>query len=162
MRRNTLFVLVLVAVISMSAPWQHLWCRAASEPAASGLVQTTRVGLLDLARIFTVHVEFKKRTDLLRQAKRQAEIQVQVNEQKRDFFEREARMYLEIYQEIMAEVGKYSDARGIGLVMRFNGDPLDENDPAGIQKQLNKAILYHKGIDITDDIIRIVNAKPVT
>jgi len=90
--------------------------------------------------------------------KRQAEIQVQVNVQKRDFFEQEAKMYYTVYQEIMEQVRYYSDKHGILLVMRFNGDPLDENDPQGIQKELNKAVLYHnKMIDITPYILDAVN-----
>lgn len=89
-----------------------------------------------------------------------AEVTVTINEQKKAFFEEEAAMYFETYQEIMAEVSKLADARGIGLVMRFNGDPYDANDPQAVQKELNKAILYHKGIDITDEIIALVNAKP--
>ncbi|OYV81630.1 MAG: hypothetical protein B7Z73_17865 [Planctomycetia bacterium 21-64-5] len=90
--------------------------------------------------------------------KRQAEIQVQVNVQKRDFFEQEAKMYYTVYQEIMEQVRYYSDKHGILLVMRFNGDPLDENDPQGIQKELNKAVLYHnKMIDITPYVLDAVN-----
>ena len=90
--------------------------------------------------------------------KRQAEIQVQVNVQKRDFFEQEAKMYYTVYQEIMEQVRYYSDKHGILLVMRFNGDPFDENDPQGIQKELNKAVLYHnKMIDITPYILDAVN-----
>lgn len=91
-------------------------------------------------------------------AKRNAEIQVQVGVQKRDFFEQEAKMYFSVYQEIMEQVRYYSDKHGILLVMRFNGDPLDENDPQGIQKELNKAVLYHnKMIDITPYILDAVN-----
>ncbi|MGH7136000.1 MAG: hypothetical protein ACREHD_09685, partial [Pirellulales bacterium] len=86
------------------------------------------------------------------------ELQVQLN--KKDFFEREAAIYLEVYQEIMKDVATYADARGITLVMRFNGDNIDLNDPSGVAKELNKLIIYHKGIDITDEILQIVNAKP--
>lgn len=90
--------------------------------------------------------------------KRQAEISVQVNVQKRDFFEQEAKMYYTVYQEVMEQVRYYCDKHGILLVMRFNGDPFDENDPQGIQKELNKAVLYHnKMIDITPYILDAVN-----
>lgn len=91
-------------------------------------------------------------------AKRQADITVQVNKQKRDFFEQEAKMYYTVYQEIMEQVRYYSDKHGILLVMRFNGDPYDENDPQALQKELNKAVLYHnKMIDITPIILDAVN-----
>jgi Skp family chaperone for outer membrane proteins len=91
-------------------------------------------------------------------AKRSADIQVQVNKQKRDFFEQEAKMYYTVYKEVMEQVQYYSDKHGILLVMRFNGDPYDENDPQALQKELNKAVLYHnKMIDITPIILDAVN-----
>jgi Skp family chaperone for outer membrane proteins len=91
-------------------------------------------------------------------AKRTADIQVQVQKQKRDFFEQEAKMYYNVYQEVMEQVKYYADKHGIMLVMRFNGDPYDENDPQALQKELNKAVLYHnKTIDITPIILDAVN-----
>lgn len=93
-------------------------------------------------------------------ARGSAELQVKVQEQKKDFFEQEAGVYYQVYQQIMKQVEKYADEHGINLVMRFNGDPVDLNDPQGIQKELNKAVLYHKGIDITDKILAILNAEP--
>ncbi|HEV3342527.1 MAG TPA: OmpH family outer membrane protein [Pirellulales bacterium] len=94
-------------------------------------------------------------------ARDQADITVLVNAQKVAFFEQEAKMYYEVYLQVMSEVKKYAEPRGIKLVMRFNGDPYDENDPQALQKELNKAVLYHQGIDITDDIIAIVKSKPI-
>jgi Skp family chaperone for outer membrane proteins len=90
--------------------------------------------------------------------KRSADLQVQVQLQKKTFFEQEAKIYYTVYQEIMEQVKYHSDKHGIVLVMRFNGDPLDENDPQGIQKELNKAVLYYnKVIDITPIILDAVN-----
>jgi Skp family chaperone for outer membrane proteins len=96
-------------------------------------------------------------------AKRTAEIQVQVQKQKRDFFEQEAKMYYTVYQEIMEQVRYYADKHGVLLVMRFNGDPYDENDPQALQKELNKVVLYHnKMIDITPIILDAVNPQRPT
>ena len=90
--------------------------------------------------------------------KRGADLQVQVQLQKKSFFEQEAKIYYTVYQEIMEQVKYHADKHGIVLVMRFNGDPLDENDPQGIQKELNKAVLYYnKVIDITPIILDAVN-----
>ena len=91
-------------------------------------------------------------------AKRTAEVQVQIQVQKRNFYEQEAKMYYTVYQEVMEQVRYYSDKHGILLVMRFNGDPYDETDPQAVQKELNKAVLYHnKMIDITPIILDAVN-----
>lgn len=199
MRRNVVIVAAFIAVLAFTDAGRLVWS-AGGGPVEVPRAPAAKIGLLDLARVFANHDEFKKLSDLLRadvakaeeelkrrkaeveaqQAKLaklekgsdeyvaqeeeitrvQAEIQTKVNVQKADFFKQEAQMYLQVYQQIMVEVGKLSRARGINLVMRFNGDPIDPNDPQGIQKELNKAILYHDGIDITDDVLRAVNAKP--
>lgn len=91
-------------------------------------------------------------------AKRTAEVQVQIQVQKRNFFEQEAKIYYTVYKEIMEQVQYYAEKHGILLVMRFNGDPSDENDPQSVQKELNKAVLYYnKMIDITPIILDAVN-----
>lgn len=86
-----------------------------------------------------------------------AELTAHVNERKKRFFQTEAAIYSECYREIMAEVERYAKQRGINLVMRFNRDPHDPADPQSVQKELNKAILYQDGIDITDEILQSVN-----
>lgn len=86
-----------------------------------------------------------------------AELTAQVAQQKKRFFEKEAAIYYECYREIMAEVEGYSKERGINLVMRFNGEPFNSADPQAVQKELNKAVLYHDGIDITNEILQAVN-----
>jgi Skp family chaperone for outer membrane proteins len=90
--------------------------------------------------------------------KRQAELQVQVGKQKRDFYEQEAKIYYSTYKEVMDQVRYYAEKNNILLVMRFQGDPYNENDPQGLQKELNKPILYHNiAIDITPFILEAVN-----
>lgn len=86
-----------------------------------------------------------------------AELKESVNERKKRFFEMEAAIYSECYRETMAEVERYAKQRGINIVLRFNGDPYDPADPQSVQKELNKAILYQDGIDITDEILQSVN-----
>lgn len=199
MRRNVFIIALFIAVLAFFDVGRFVWS-AGGGPVEVPRAPAAKVALLDLARVFANHDDFKKLSDVLRadvakaeeQLKQrkadaealqeklaklekgsaeyvaqedeitrvQAEIQLHVNVQKHDFFEQEARMYLQVYQQIMLELGKLSRARGINLVMRFNGDPLDPDDPQGVQKELNKAILYHDGIDITDDVLRAVNAKP--
>ena len=90
--------------------------------------------------------------------KRNAELQVQVGMQKRNFYEQEAKIYYSTYKEVMDQVRYYAEKHNILLVMRFQGDPYNENDPQGLQKELNKAILYHNSmIDITPIILEAVN-----
>ena len=90
--------------------------------------------------------------------KRQAELQVQVGMQKRNYYEQEAKIYYSTYKEVMDQVRYYAEKHNILLVMRFQVDPYNENDPQGLQKELNKDILYHNSmIDITPIILEAVN-----
>jgi len=98
-------------------------------------------------------------------ANRQAELNVKVQLQKKDFLQREAKIYFNVYQEVMDEVKYYAERNHITLVLRFNGDEIDTNDPQDVLKELNKAVVYYnKAIDITpiirDELLRRQPAAP--
>ena len=93
-------------------------------------------------------------------AKKAAELNLRVSIQKKDFLEQEAKIYYNVYQEITEHVKYYSEANGIALVLRFNGDPIDRNDPQEVLKELNKSVLYYnRTIDITPIILDQINRK---
>lgn len=90
--------------------------------------------------------------------KRESDLRVQVGMQKRDFNEKEARIYYNIYKEVMDQVRYYADKHGILLVMQFSGEPVDESDPGSIKQSLAKQVLHHNpAIDITPIILDAVN-----
>lgn len=98
-------------------------------------------------------------------AKRQSDMAVQVQLQKKDFLQREAKIYHNVYQELMQEVDYYAANNGIALVMRFNGDTVDASKPEDVLRDINKPIVwYPKDRDITPFILQRVNrpeANPV-
>lgn len=82
--------------------------------------------------------------------KLQADIQVEVATQRKDFLREEAAIYYTIYQEVQDAIKAYCERNGIVLVMRFNGEPPDPNNPQEVMQDLNKAVVYyHRAIDIT-------------
>jgi Skp family chaperone for outer membrane proteins len=92
--------------------------------------------------------------------KRQAQLGADVNLRKKNFAEQEARNYYTVYQEVTEAIKRFCDERGIVLVLRFNGDPIDSENPQEIVKALNNTVLhYHKDIDITPHILAMVNRK---
>lgn len=100
--------------------------------------------------------EFKQLEEDL--TKRQADVQVQLAMQKRDFGEREAKIYYAVYKEVMEHVRSYAERHGILLVMQFNGEPVDETDGATLRAELTKQVLFHHpAIDITPTILDAVN-----
>lgn len=101
--------------------------------------------------------EFKELEEDL--AKRQADLQVQVNIQKRNFMEQEAKIYLQIYREVLDHVKHHAEKYGISLVLRFNGDPIEGDDLQGVMRELNRQVVYHnRAIDITPIVLEACNA----
>lgn len=93
-------------------------------------------------------------------AKRQADLQVQVNIQKRNFMEQEAKIYLSIYREVIDHVKYHAERNGISLVLRFNGEPLEGEDLQGVMQYINRQVVhYNRAIDITPIVLDACNAN---
>ena len=102
--------------------------------------------------------EYKSREgDLARQ---QAELQVKIGQERKNFLEREARVYYHIYEEIYKSVVTFATRARIGLVLRFNSDDMKEDDRASVLQGVNKAVVFHQGLDITRWIIEDLNRRP--
>ena len=65
----------------------------------------------------------------------------------------EANIYYGCYEEIGAVLKGYAEQHDIRLGAAFNGDPVDREDPQEVLKELNKSVIYHSEIDITNDIL---------
>lgn len=130
--------------------------------AAEHNVQKARQSLQELAKKLDDYKkgtpEFKNLEEEL--AKRDADIKLQVNVQRRNFAEQQSKIFYSIYQQVAEAVKQYSQQNGIQLVMRFNGDQPDPTDPDDIVRALNKSVVYNAPeIDITPAILRMVNAQ---
>ena len=91
-------------------------------------------------------------------AKLQADVGVRVQLEKKDFLQREAKIYHSVYQEIAQHVRYYSQTNGISMVLRFNGDPSDVNKPDTVIREINKQVVWYAGhLDITPVILARVN-----
>jgi len=94
-------------------------------------------------------------------ASRSADLSVQAKLQQKQFLEREAKMYYNVYREIIDAVHYYAQRNNIQIVLRFNGAPVDTNDPQEVLKELNKAIVWHTPtVDITPYILAQLNRTP--
>lgn len=91
-------------------------------------------------------------------AKKQADLQVQVQLQKKNFLQQEAKIYHSVYVEIMDVVNAYASRSGLAMVMRFNGDPVSIDNPQDVLRDINKPIVwYPKDHDITPYILEQLN-----
>lgn len=100
--------------------------------------------------------EFKKlEADI---AKAQGDFNVNAQLQKKDFMDREAKVYLQVYNEIERAVSQFARENGIAIVHRFDGDPVDTNDRNRILGSITKPIVYYDSqYDITPDILKMLN-----
>jgi len=93
-------------------------------------------------------------------ATRQADLNVQLQLQRKEFLLREAKLYHSVYQEIEQEVSYYANSMGIAMVLRYNGDPVDGENPEDVLRNINKPVVcFAPGMDITDTILQRLNAR---
>jgi len=104
--------------------------------------------------------EFKKLESEI--AKAQGDFNVDAQLQKKEFMDREAKVYLSVYTEVEKAVEQFAREHRIAIVHRFDGDPVDNSDRNQILRGITKPIVYiEPGIDITPDVLKMLNAPVV-
>jgi len=91
-------------------------------------------------------------------AREAANLDVEAGLKRKEILEKEAKVYYDTYIEMIAAVKAFCGPRKIGLVLRFDGEEIDPNDRASVFRGVNRPVVYQDGIDITLDILDIVNA----
>jgi Skp family chaperone for outer membrane proteins len=76
---------------------------------------------------------------------------------KKDVLEREAKIYHEVYREIEEAVKSFADRHNISLVLRYDGEDIDQNDRNSVLRGVNRAVVYQDKINITYEILQMVN-----
>ena len=75
--------------------------------------------------------------------------------------EREAKVYYQTYLEVVDAVNYYAKRQNIGLVLRFNGEPVDPNRREDVLREINKPVVMQDQIDITPRRARAAEPRPV-
>jgi Skp family chaperone for outer membrane proteins len=117
------------------------------------------LGLMEKLKTFSPGTPDYKRleTDIV---SGQAQLATRAKLQEKEFTEREARNYYTIYREINDEVKNFADFYKINIVLRYNSDVPDVNDPQSVLRDINKPIVYlASGLDITDTILQTINSR---
>jgi Skp family chaperone for outer membrane proteins len=93
-------------------------------------------------------------------ATRQADLNVQLQLKRKEFMLNEAKIYNAVYQELEQEVRYYASNAGISIVFRYNGDPVDSENPEDVLRNINKPVVcFAPGMDITDIILQRLEAR---
>ena len=88
------------------------------------------------------------------------ELQQYIQQERGELQKREAAIFIEFYKALEEEVHKYAKAKGIKLVIRQQENSLDENQPLPqIINSLNRGIIFEDELDITDDIVKALDAR---
>jgi len=90
-------------------------------------------------------------------ARMMAEFQLKMGRQRKEFMEREAKVYYQTYLEVVDAVNYYAKRQNIGLVLRFNGEAIDPNRRDEVLREINKPVVVQDSIDITGDVLVLLN-----
>jgi Skp family chaperone for outer membrane proteins len=91
-------------------------------------------------------------------AKRQAQFTATSQLRGRDIARREAKIWLDVYREICDATNDYMQRNNIDMVMRFNGDPVDPEEPDSVREFLARSVISHRSeLDITPAILQSMN-----
>jgi Skp family chaperone for outer membrane proteins len=92
--------------------------------------------------------------------KSQTELQVQFQLQQGEFKQRRAKVFFEAYQEVYSLTEAFCNQYGIDMVMQFNGDQPDVEQPESMLGYVAKPMVWHKQqLDITPRIYQMLNQQ---
>lgn len=95
-------------------------------------------------------------------ARMKADFSIKAGRIRKDFLEREAKVYFQTYQEVSQAVQYYAQQHNLGLVLRFNGDQIDPNRREDVLRGINKTVVHQNGIDITPDVLALLERGGIT
>ena len=99
--------------------------------------------------------EFKKMDEDI--ARQMAEFNLKMGKLRKEFLEREAKVYYQTYLEVVDAVKYYAKRQNIGLVLRFNGETVDPSRRDEVLREINKPVVLQDQIDITPDVLALIN-----
>lgn len=99
--------------------------------------------------------EYKKMDEDI--ARQMADFNLKMGKLRKEFLEREAKVYYQTYLEVVDAVKYYAKQHNIGLVLRFNGEPVDPNRRDEVLREINKPVVVEDNIDITPDVLALLN-----
>ncbi len=95
-------------------------------------------------------------------AKSDSELRVQLTLEQKALAEEEAKIYYETYKQVEEVTADFAARYRIGLVLRHSGSEMKPEDPNSVRMGLMKMVIYQKGLDITDQIIKEINRDTPT
>jgi Skp family chaperone for outer membrane proteins len=98
--------------------------------------------------------DFKRLDEEL--ARQKADFSIKQGTIRRDFLEREAKIYYQTYTQVSYAVNQYASGNNIGMVLRFNGDQIDPAQREDVMRAIMQPIVYQNNVDITPDVLALL------
>lgn len=93
-------------------------------------------------------------------AKASAEFETFRRSTQREILKEESQIYHQIYMEVADAVKKYSKFYKYTLVLRFNREDLNPEDPQGLIQGMNRQVVFHQEEDdMTNSVLQHLNDK---
>ena len=93
-------------------------------------------------------------------ATRQADLNVLITLQRKEFLQQEARIYYIVYREIIEEVDYFASQNRAAMVLKFDREPVDVEVPETVVRSINRSVIWNsQGLDITDYIVDKLNKR---
>jgi Skp family chaperone for outer membrane proteins len=90
-------------------------------------------------------------------ARLRVEFQLDSAKRQKDFMEREAKVYFNVYREVEAAVADFAARNRIGLVLRYSAEDMDPSKRESIMQGINRFVIYQNRLNITDLILDTLN-----
>jgi Skp family chaperone for outer membrane proteins len=91
-----------------------------------------------------------------------ADLQMRMQREKKKFMLREAKIYYQVYDEIVNVTAKFCQRYGISLVLRYNSEAIDSDNAGSVMKGVNRNVVFQKSVNITYDILALLNPPQQT
>jgi Skp family chaperone for outer membrane proteins len=97
--------------------------------------------------------EYKKLEEEVMQGK--AKIQADIALTRKDFVQREAKLYFDVYQKIRSDVAKIAKSQGLAIVINMNRDESHAENPDEVARRISdKVFWFDESIDLTPQLER--------
>ena len=87
----------------------------------------------------------------------QSDVSVQMQIKRKSVLMKEAQVFYDSYNEVVAQIKSFSERNGISLVLNFDSKPIDPSSRESVLKGVNKDIVYQRSLNITSYIIKAIN-----
>jgi Skp family chaperone for outer membrane proteins len=104
--------------------------------------------------------EYKDREKYV--ASERAQMQIDIQVQRKEFLQQEAAIYKQIYEGIKLEVASYASRAGLAAVVRVTSPPpeSDPEQPSNVLTEIQKDLVwFHPQLDITNQILANLKAR---